>query len=46
LRRRKDHKAQDPAQQIRVRRADRVRLVAMPVDPAGRQSPPAKAEKS
>jgi NADH-quinone oxidoreductase subunit J len=46
LRRRKDHKAQDPAQQVRVRREERVRLVAMPVDPAGRQSPPAKAEKN
>jgi NADH-quinone oxidoreductase subunit J len=30
LRRRKDTKRQDPAQQIAVRRADRVRLVSMP----------------
>jgi NADH-quinone oxidoreductase subunit J len=29
LRRRKDSKAQDPSQQVRVRRGDRVRLVAM-----------------
>src|SRR5882672_6557957 len=29
LRQRKDSKAQDPAQQVRVRRGDRVRLVAM-----------------
>ena len=30
LRRRKDSKAQDPARQVAVRRADRVRMVAMP----------------
>ena len=30
LRRRKDSRGQDPAEQVRVRRADRVRLVAMP----------------
>ena len=30
LRRRKDTRAQDPAAQVRVRRADRVRLVSMP----------------
>ena len=30
LRRRKDVRGQDPAQQVRVRRADRVRLVSMP----------------
>ena len=32
LRRRKDTRAQEPAAQIRVRREDRVRLVAMPVE--------------
>jgi len=32
LRRRKDTRAQDPAAQIRVRREERVRLVAMPVE--------------
>jgi NADH-quinone oxidoreductase subunit J len=41
LRHRKDHKAQEPSQQIKVRREERVRLVAMPVDPAGRQGPQA-----
>ena len=30
LRRRKDTKAQDPSAQVRVRRADRVRMVSMP----------------
>ncbi len=30
LRRRKDSKAQDPAQQVAVRRAERVRMVSMP----------------
>jgi NADH-quinone oxidoreductase subunit J len=30
LRRRKDTRAQDPSQQVRVRRADRVRMVSMP----------------
>ena len=30
LRRRKDTKGQDPAAQVRVKRADRVRLVSMP----------------
>ena len=30
LRRRKDTKGQDPAQQVAVRRADRVRMVSMP----------------
>jgi NADH-quinone oxidoreductase subunit J len=33
LRRRKDTKYQDPAQQVAVRRADRVRLVNMPAQP-------------
>ncbi|MFN2643449.1 MAG: NADH-quinone oxidoreductase subunit J [Burkholderiales bacterium] len=32
LRRRKDTRAQQPAEQIRVRREDRVRLVAMPAE--------------
>ncbi|HYV63913.1 MAG TPA: NADH-quinone oxidoreductase subunit J [Bryobacteraceae bacterium] len=32
LRRRKDTKAQDPAEQVRVRRQDRVRLVSMPAE--------------
>ena len=30
LRRRKDSRGQDPAQQVRARREDRVRLLAMP----------------
>ena len=30
LRRRKDSRGQDPAEQVRVRREDRVRLVSMP----------------
>ena len=32
LRRRKDTRAQDPSQQVRARRADRVKLVAMPAE--------------
>ena len=32
LRRRKNAKSQDPAQQVRVRRQDRVRLVSMPAE--------------
>jgi NADH-quinone oxidoreductase subunit J len=32
LRRRKDARAQDPAQQVRARRAERVRLVSMPAE--------------
>jgi NADH-quinone oxidoreductase subunit J len=32
LRRRRDTRAQDPSQQVRVRRADRVRLVSMPAE--------------
>jgi len=35
LRRRKDSRAQDPAEQIRVRRGDRVRLVSMPSEKDG-----------
>ena len=37
LRRRKDSKYQRPGDQVRVRRSDRVRLVAMPTDAEGRQ---------
>jgi len=32
LRERKDKRTQDPAEQVKVRRADRVRLVSMPVE--------------
>ena len=32
LRERKDKRWQDPAEQVKVRRADRVRLVSMPVE--------------
>jgi NADH-quinone oxidoreductase subunit J len=32
LRRRKDSRGQDPSEQVRARRADRVRLVSMPAD--------------
>jgi NADH-quinone oxidoreductase subunit J len=32
LRRRKDTKGQDPGQQVRVKRADRVRMVSMPAE--------------
>ena len=32
LRRRKDHRSQDPSAQTRVKRADRVRLVSMPAE--------------
>jgi len=39
LRRRKDSKYQRPGDQVRVRREERVRLVAMPVDAEGRQDP-------
>jgi NADH-quinone oxidoreductase subunit J len=39
LRRRKDSKAQDPSQQVRVRRAERVRLVSMAADRGARQTP-------
>src|SRR5262252_107004 len=46
LRRRKDRKVQDPAQQVKTRREERVRLVPMPIDPAGRQGPVARADKS
>jgi NADH-quinone oxidoreductase subunit J len=35
LRRRKDTRAQDPSQQVRAKRADRVRLVRMPVERDG-----------
>jgi NADH-quinone oxidoreductase subunit J len=46
LRRRKDAKAQDVGTQVRTRRADRVRLVPMAPDPAGRQDRPAGANKA
>lgn len=39
LRGRKDSKWQDPAQQVRVRAADRVRLVSMVADQESRQTP-------
>src|SRR5262245_25986232 len=45
-RRRKDTKSQDPAAQGRTRREERVRLMPMPVDPAGRQGAVARADKS
>ncbi|MBM3352031.1 MAG: NADH-quinone oxidoreductase subunit J [Betaproteobacteria bacterium] len=35
LRRRKDSRSQDPSQQVKARRADRVRLVSMPADKDG-----------
>ena len=42
IRRRKDAKAQKPGEQVRVRAADRVRLVSMPaVRPAPPEPPPA-----
>jgi NADH-quinone oxidoreductase subunit J len=37
LRRRKDSKTQRPGDQVRVKRSERVRLVAMPADAEGRQ---------
>jgi len=37
LRRRKDSKYQRPGEQVRVKRAERVRLVAMPADAEGKQ---------
>jgi len=46
LRRRKDTKSQVPGDQVRVRRSERVRLVSMPVDAAGRQGPQASSDKS
>jgi len=45
-RRRTDTKTQDPVQQIKTRREERVRLIPMPVDPAGRQGPVARTDKS
>lgn len=41
LRKRKDTKYQNPSQQVKVRRDERVRLVSMAPDPEGRQTPPA-----
>jgi NADH-quinone oxidoreductase subunit J len=37
LRRRKDHKSQDIAAQIRTKKEDRVRIVTMPAEVANRQ---------
>ena len=49
LRRRKNTKHQDPAQQVRVRRQDRVRLVSMPAEmpdaPAADPAPSPTADK-
>ena len=46
LRRRKDSKYQDPAQQVAVQREDRVRIVSMPSEPPeaawNRRRPPAQ----
>jgi NADH-quinone oxidoreductase subunit J len=39
LRRRKDSKYQNPSEQVKVRRDERVRLVSMAPDPEGRQTP-------
>lgn len=39
LRKRKDTKYQNPSEQVKVKRDERVRLVAMPPDPEGRQTP-------
>jgi NADH-quinone oxidoreductase subunit J len=41
MRKRKDTKYQDPAEQLRVRRKDRVRLVSMPAE---RREGPAAVE--
>jgi NADH-quinone oxidoreductase subunit J len=45
LRRRKDSKSQNPAEQVRVRREDRVRLVDVPSDAAARQDARGAAAK-
>ncbi len=45
LRQRKDHKSQDPSQQVKVRREERLRLVSMPADTAARQASGPTAEK-
>jgi NADH-quinone oxidoreductase subunit J len=39
LRKRKDTKYQNPSEQVKVKRDERVRLVSMPPDPEGRQTP-------
>ncbi|MCS6945642.1 MAG: NADH-quinone oxidoreductase subunit J [Sutterellaceae bacterium] len=39
LRRRKDSKYQDPARQVKVKRSERVQLVALPPDVQARQTP-------
>lgn len=43
LRGRKDARRQDPSQQVKVRRGDRVKLVDMASEPAARQTPGAAA---
>ena len=43
MRRRKNSKYQNPADQVRVKRADRVRLVSMPADNSAREKPEEKA---
>jgi NADH-quinone oxidoreductase subunit J len=43
LRRRKDSKHQDPSQQVKVRREDRVKLVGMAASTEARQTPDASA---
>ena len=45
LRRRKNTKHQDPAQQVRVRRQDRVRLVSMPAEMPDVEAPGAAADE-
>ena len=44
MRRRKNTKYQNPAEQVRVKRADRVRLVSMPADNSAREKPEEKSE--
>ncbi|MEK6662781.1 MAG: NADH-quinone oxidoreductase subunit J [Pseudomonadota bacterium] len=44
MRRRKNTKYQNPAEQVRVKRADRVRLVSMPADNSAREKTEEKAE--
>ena len=43
MRRRKNSKYQNPADQVRVKRANRVRLVSMPADNSAREKPEEKA---
>ncbi len=44
MRRRKNTKYQNPAEQVRVKRADRVRLVSMPADNSAREKTEEKAD--